>query len=248
MLRCCLRSGINNGNRTVQGNLMFLKRSSKPELMDDFALGDQRIETALKELHLINRFLGGITVSEKGIRKLLDNHTSATKILDVGGGGSDVLSDLNEKYPLNIFSLDLNKYSCQYQKNQHPDHQVTCADALQLPFKTRSFDIVHASLFLHHFSEAEIIRLLKHFRLISNKGVIINDLRRNVLAYTGIKLLSMMFSRSTFVKNDGPLSVLRSFTKNDLDEILSSAGIKKYVIRRMWAFRFLVLIEVDEDG
>lgn len=225
---------------------MFLKRSSKPELMDDFSLADERIETAIKELHIINRFLGGISVSERGIRNLVDNPTSTTKILDIGGGASDVLSDLKGKYPLNIFSIDLNEYSCHYQKRKHPDHNVLCADALQLPFQQGSVDVIHASLFMHHFPEEVIIQILQHFLLISRSGIIINDLRRNVLAYAGIRILSILFSRSAFVKNDGPLSVLRAFNRAELASIFSRAGIKNYVIKRMWAFRFLVIIPVNQ--
>ncbi len=221
---------------------MFLKRSSKPEMMDNFSIGDNRIETALKELHIINRYLGGISVTEKGIQNLDNDQSSEIKILDVGGGGSDTLSDLKKKYPLNIYSLDLNKYSCHYQKNLHPGHNVICADAVKLPVKERSFDVVHVSLFLHHFSEEEIVKMLKHFLGVARNGVIINDLRRNILAYTGIRFLTMLFSRSKFVKNDGPLSVRRAFITKELISILSRAGIDNYIIRKMWAFRFLVII------
>ncbi len=221
---------------------MFLKRSSKPEMMDDFSIIDERIKAALTELHTINKYLGGVNVTEKGINNLLKDRTSEVKILDVGGGGSDVLSDLKEKYPLSIYSLDLNKYSCHYQKKNHPEHKIICADALKLPVKEGTFNIVHVSLFLHHFTEEEIVIILKHFRNAAVNGIIINDLRRNILAYTGIRILTMLFSRSTFVKNDGPLSVLRAFTRKDLISILSQAGVNNYIIKNMWAFRFLVII------
>ncbi len=226
---------------------MFLKRSSKPELMDNFSIRDNRIEKALKELHIINRYLGGISVTEKGIQNLYNDQSSEIKILDVGGGGSDVLFDLNKKYPLNIHSLDMNQYSCHFQKNLHPGHNVICADAEELPVKERSFDVVHVSLFLHHFSEEEIVKMLKHFLGVARNGIIINDLRRNILAYTGIRFLTMLFSRSKFVMNDGPLSVRRAFIKKDLLSILSRAGINNYIIRKMWAFRFLVIISPVEN-
>lgn len=226
---------------------MLLKRSSKKEMMDDFSIVDNRIKKALEELYTINRFLGGYAVTQKGIQSLLNTGGQNIKILDIGGGGSDVLSDLKEKYSLDIFSVDINKYTCYYQKNRHKDNHAICADALKLPIKQRSFDVVHISLFLHHFSEQEIIRMLKHFVMISTNGVIINDLRRNFLAYAGIRILTTLFSRSTFVKHDGPLSVLRSFTIKDLKSILSGTGINNYLIRRMWAFRFLIVILPVQD-
>ncbi|HEY6907540.1 MAG TPA: hypothetical protein VI230_08720, partial [Ignavibacteriaceae bacterium] len=116
-----------------------------------------------------------------------------------------------------------------------------------LPLREKSFDLVHASLFLHHFTEEEIIHMLSCFILLSKKGVVINDLRRNILAFIGIKLLTMFFSNSEFVKYDGPLSVKRAFIKTDLVQILHKAGIKKYQLKRMWAFRFLLIIPVSQN-
>ena len=226
---------------------MFLKRSSTQEMMDDFSINDERIKDAIGELHTINRFLGGINVTKKGIEYFLYDTASPVKVLDIGGGGSDILCDLDDEFNLNISSLDLNKYSCHYQKSLHPEHKVLCADALNLPVKERTFDIIHVSLFLHHFSEEEIIRMLKYFLMISRKGIIINDLRRNILAYTGIRFLAALFSRSIFVKNDGPLSVWRAFTRRELVKLLSRAGINNYTINRMWAFRFLVVIPGDQN-
>ncbi len=226
---------------------MFLKRSSKEEMMDDLFIIDNRIKEALDELHTINKYLGGIAVTKKGLKQLLNNPTAQIKILDIGGGGSDVLSDLKNKNKLDIYSIDINKFSCHYQKKQHPDNNIVCADATALPVKESSFDIVHASLFLHHFSGEEIIKMLRCFMLISKRGVIVNDLRRNILAYAGIRVLTMLFSRSTFVKNDGPLSVWRAFTKKELVLLLNQAGIEKYTITRMWAFRFLIVIPTEQN-
>ncbi len=222
---------------------MFLKKSFKKELMDDFSLGDGRIDAALKELKIINKFLGGNSVSKKGIEHLINESGSEYKILDVGGGGSDILFSLKSKYKsLKIFSIDLNKYSCHYQKVEQHNYKIICADAFNLPVYENSFDIVHASLFLHHFKDEEISRLLSGFLTTSTRGVIINDLSRNILAFLGIKILSMIFSKSEFVKNDGPLSVRRAFTKKEFVRILSQTGIDNFIFKRMWAFRFLVII------
>jgi hypothetical protein len=48
-------------------------------------------------------------------------------------------------------------------------------------------------------------------------------------------------SKSSMVKYDAPLSVLRAFRKKDLKEILTQAGIKKFSIQWKWAFRWQVV-------
>jgi len=228
--------------------MMFLKKSFKKELMDDFSLDDGRIDRALKELRTINRFLGGNSVSKKGLEYLIKETKTEFRILDVGGGGSDILFDLKNKYEhLKIYPVDLNKHSCHYQKKERNNNKIICADAFKLPVREKSFDIVHASLFLHHFSDEEISRLIRSFLVTSSRGVIINDLRRNILAFSGIKILSMIFSKSEFVKNDGPLSVRRAFTKKEFVKILSLTGVDNFIIKRMRSFRFLVIIPSSQN-
>lgn len=228
---------------------MFMRRNYQKEFMDDFSLSDRRIDAALKELHTINRFLGGNSVSKRGIRYFRNDSTQNMTILDIGGGGSDILYDLKDgKENLSIYSVDLNRYSCYFQKKEKGNSKIICADAFNLPVRKKSFDLVHASLFIHHYNEDEIIELIKYFLEVSRKGIVINDLRRNVLAYSGIRILTALFSKSEFVKNDGPLSVKRAFNKENLTNILLRSGIRNYIIKRKWAFRFLLIIPVLQNG
>jgi hypothetical protein len=76
---------------------------------------------------------------------------------------------------------------------------------------------------------------------VSKYGIIINDLHRSTLAYSGIKILTTLFSKSEFVKNDGSLSVKRGFKKKELIRILDELNFN-YKISYKWAFRWLVII------
>jgi ubiquinone/menaquinone biosynthesis C-methylase UbiE len=118
------------------------------------------------------------------------------------------------------------------------------ASALRLPFRDQSFDIVHASLFCHHFNPGELRVLFAEWSRVSRLGIVINDLRRSVWAYIGITILTRLFSHSTMVRNDAPLSVRRGFLKNELLEVTSGFG--QVAISRHWAFRWLVSIELPE--
>jgi SAM-dependent methyltransferase len=228
---------------------MFIRRSYEKELMDDFSVSDGDLVDALRELRLINKFLGGISVSKEGVSWFADKQQLSLTILDLGGGSSDILYSLTKKnIKADIYSVDLNRYACQYQKKFTGNKKIICADAFKLPFKNNSFDLIHASLFLHHFKETEIVQIIKQLLLISEKGIVINDLRRNILAYWGIRILTLFFSQSRLVKNDGPLSVRRAFVKNDLINILREIGVNHYQIKRKWAFRFLLIIPVRENA
>ncbi len=227
---------------------MFLKRIYQPEIMDDFLIRDERIDNTLKELKIINKYLGGNSTTKSGLKNLLNcNVKKEISILDIGSGGVDDLLSLEEfKDRMNIFCIDKNIRICSYSKKNKNELNIICADVYNLPLKKVKFDFIHASLFFHHFKEDEIIVLLKNLFPLAKKGIIINDLRRSIFAYIGISLLTKLFSKSNMIKNDAPLSVKRSFIKKDLKYILNSIGISNYKIKRKWAFRWLVIIKLDK--
>ncbi len=223
---------------------MLNRRSCQKEIMDDFSITDDRINTALHELEIINKYLGGRSTSKKGFEIIFKviGQKKRISILDVGSGGSDNFKFNSNGTTICLTSLDLNKGVCRYVKENNSDVNIICGDTFSLPFKESSFDIVHVSLFLHHFSEEEINKLIQLFMKISRQGIIVNDLHRSVFAYAGIKLLTFLFSKSKMVKNDGPLSVKRGFLKYELQEIFAHTKSSFVLIQWRWAFRWLAVI------
>jgi len=222
---------------------MLLKKYSQPELMDDFSIQDDRIDLALRELRLINYFLGGNTGSKRGISKMISNlQPEKVYLLDAGSGSSDVLDDLKKKHrTVQIISLDRNKRVCNFiKKNNNFKPMVVCGDAINLPFKNKSIDIIHTSLFLHHFDSQNLKNILRKFNDVAKQGIVINDLRRSLLAFLGIKILTLLFSRSELVKSDAPISVRKGFVKSELTGLLNEMQFSTYEIGRKWAFRWLV--------
>ena len=124
---------------------------------------------------------------------------------------------------------------------------MVCANVLNIPFKQKQFDIIHLSLFLHHFKEEEIKEILCGLSQIAKHGIIINDLRRSVFAYIGIKFLTALFSKNEFVKNDGPLSVKKGFIKPELIYKILEELKLNYELKYKWAFRWLVIYLKKHD-
>lgn len=218
-----------------------MKKYYEPELMDDFSIRDSRIDDALKELKIINNYLGGVSTTVSALKYFTRDKLISLKIIDVGSGSSDNLIIAKNTYPnLQIISVDKNVSVLNYSKNSL---QKINSDAYHLPFKDECCDIVHIALFLHHFNEDQIEKLLNEFLRICKKGIIINDLQRSLLALAGIKLLTVLFSKSILVKNDAPVSVKRSFNKSEIINFLRKSGISNYIIKYKWAFRWMVVIK-----
>lgn len=243
-MRSSLRAGSHDGGRNTEGRLMFFRRHYEKEIMDDLSIRGDKLYRALYELNIINDLLGGRSVSAGALKKVIrKGESSELIVLDIGSGGSNLYRKLTtEPAGIKWIGADINPGAARYDRQHNPGKLTVCADAFALPFRRGSVHIIHTSLFLHHFSGEQITLMLNRFAEIASRAIIINDLRRNVLAFIGIKILTLLFSRSDMVKNDGPLSVKRGFVYEDIENIISALGFKKYIIRKKWAFRWQVVI------
>jgi 2-polyprenyl-3-methyl-5-hydroxy-6-metoxy-1,4-benzoquinol methylase len=229
---------------------MFKHRSSKKELLDG-EISKEDLYQNLDELHSINRLLGGY----KGSLSKVIQHSDKEEItiMDIGCGGGDMLrflyNNLRAKGTFTFIGVDLKEDCIAYAKRKHKGtplifQTVDYRIALK---EMKAVDIVHANLFTHHLSNAEISELIDYVHS-SNKVLIINDLHRSRFAYYAIWFLTGIFSKSHLVKHDARLSVLRGFKKKDWDRILARTKVdKRHVyIQWKWAFRYLVTINHEE--
>jgi 2-polyprenyl-3-methyl-5-hydroxy-6-metoxy-1,4-benzoquinol methylase len=104
------------------------------------------------------------------------------------------------------------------------------------------FDIVISSLFTHHFTDPNWISLIQKMADCASSYVVINDLHRHWFAYHSIALITTLFSKSEMVKHDSKLSVLRSFKRAEINQMLKNGGFNNYSIKWMWAFRWQVCL------
>ena len=223
----------------------MVPRSTQKEIMDNVFINDESIDLALRELTVINKWLGGFSNSRRGVKTLLKRIPAAetVSVLDVGAGGCDLAAVISKLHPgIHITALDLNKRAGEYSRQQHPHISVVHGSVLDMPFEQGSFDFVHASLFLHHFTEEELYSVLKAIYTVARCGIVINDLRRTMFSYFAMIVLTRLFSKSPMVKNDGPISVQRGFTRDELIRLCSAIPSATYTIRRTWAFRWQVCI------
>ena len=230
---------------------MFKQRSDKKELLDAENIPEKDLFVNLKELNIINKYLGGYQISKNALQRILEKGKTYS-IVDIGSGGGDTLKEIykwgnKQNHNLYLYGLDLKQSCINYSILNSPikEIQFICDDYLNINKHLKDLDIIHASLFCHHLSEKEIINLI-HFAQLNNSILIINDLQRNKIAYYSIKLLTSLFSNSYLVKNDAPLSVLRGFKRKDWLSILEKSGTRNYSLTYKWAFRYELIIYPNE--
>ena len=115
-------------------------------------------------------------------------------------------------------------------------------DALDLPFKDETFDVVMASLFFHHLSDDACVKVIEQMWRMAKRRVLVNDLHRHPAAYFSIRALARVFSRSPMFQHDGPLSVLRAFRPRELLQVAARAGVPARVYRS-FPFRLVLVAE-----
>ena len=226
------------------------KRSYKKEILDLDTTPFEDIKRTMQELDFINTYLGGHSVTLEGFKKLLKEKKQIT-VCEIGCGGGDNLNAIkkwskNKNLTVNFIGIDINLNCVEFARQQNPSMEFIASDYKKILFDNKP-DIIFSSLFCHHFTDEELVEMMQWMKTNSTTGFFINDLHRHIIAYNFIKITTALFSRSYLVKNDGPLSVLRSFKKKDWRAILRRAGITNYLIKWKWAYRFLIIVKNDQQ-
>lgn len=227
------------------------KRTDKEELMDDFSIGGDLLRDTLDKLENINRWLGGNLVTLNSLKKVIKNHSKEVElsIIDIGCGHGDILRDIakfgrKKGYKMKLLGVDANPAAIEYANElstKFPELSFKTEDIFSEDFKNRKFDVVVATLFLHHFKEEQLVPFLENTLKQTQIGIVVNDLHRNKLGYYLFMLLSV-FIKNKMIIEDGLTSVLRGFKRKDLIKISQKINIKSQISWK-WAFRFQWIIQ-----
>ena len=228
-------------------------RSSEMEIMDDFTMEGALFRDTLDKLEIINRFLGGNSVTINGLKNLLKNQSKnkTITIVDLGCGNGDILRDVakfgrKNNYSFNLIGIDANLAAIEYAKElskEYSELSFKMIDILSEDFKKQSYEVVLCTLFLHHFKNEELISFLKTTTNKATIGVVVNDLHRHKLAYYLFKFIGF-FIKNKMVRQDGLTSVLRAFKRKDLENIAKEIKVH-FSIQWKWAFRYLWILKKD---
>lgn len=224
-------------------------RQPGPELMDD-ACGSapDELREALAQLRVVNRLLGGLRTTRRALDALLaaaGRPAQGWSVLDAGGGSGDAAPEIlawgrARGVPVEVTVIDRDPCAAREAGRRLAGTQgawVRQEDLFDVPAK--SFDVVHAALFLHHFDGDDAARALRRMAEVARVGVAVNDLRRHAVPWVLIRGLTALLSRNRLIRHDAPLSVARGFAAADWRRLGEAAGLDLRVARS-WAWRWAV--------
>ena len=221
-----------------------------PELLDGPLDDPAALIGNLRDLRRINRWLGGVALTAAAIDALAA-HRTGLSILDVGTGGADIpvallASASRRDRSLHIVGLDSRP---EVLAAALADRAVTDADGLtlqvgdgrSLPYADDSFDVVHASLVLHHLDGSDGVALLREMARVSRLGIVVNDLHRSRLAWLGAWLVGHVLTRNRYTRHDAPLSVRRAYRVDEALALVRGTGLAPVrTVRGLFGHRYAI--------
>ena len=227
-------------------------RTDLEESMDDFSMDNEGLVTALDDIARINQLLGGNSVTLDGVKTLINDFpkNQTITIIDFGCGSGDMLRMLSKygtqnNLKFNLIGIDANEATIRHAEKCSKEFEnisYLAEDIFLYDFSKYSIDIALITLTLHHFKDGEIIKIMKVIFNLVKKGIVVNDLQRSKIAYRLFQVIIFIFRLEKMTANDGLISILRGFKREDLEKFSKDLGLKKYSIKWKWAFRYQWII------
>jgi SAM-dependent methyltransferase len=204
-------------------------RSREEEQMDAVDLEAGTYARVLTDLARVNRW----TFTAHPVLAFLKQATiglSHFRLLDVGFGDGDVLRAIarwsaKQGIEADLIGVDLNPRSEAIARSKTPP-------AMRIEYRTGDYgtvagaiDFVISSQVTHHMTDAQLAEFLTYMEERTAKGWLICDLHRHWFAYHGFPLLARMLGVHRIVREDGQLSIARSFRPDEWVPFIIYAGL-----------------------
>jgi SAM-dependent methyltransferase len=234
------------------------RATDAPEHMDAPDADRAALAAALDHIVAVNRWLGARRALRRHLPWALPPDGGGPhRVLDVGTGAGDLALAMvawarARKRPVHVAALDLHSATLRVARDRSAgtdEIAVVRADGLRLPFPDGAFDLVCISMTLHHMDGPDLAGLLREAARAARGGrVLVGELERSLPGYLGARLLAAtVWRRNPITRHDGPLSVLRAFTPDELLALGRQAGLARPSVHRHPLFR-LVLRGEARDG
>lgn len=222
------------------------QRRELVELLDLPGNDERALRQNLAHLRLLNRWLGWSAAVDRDLTMLMRRHglRSAT-VLDIATGSADIPQELVRRAArqgsrLTVIGTDVSRDVLNSARRT--GLALVQHDAAALPFRDRSADYVLCNLAAHHFPPDMLCRALAEMWRVTRHGIIISDLGRGRLSYVLARLMALVL-RNPLTSHDGPVSVLRAYTPEELRSLGHEAGLQRIRVRTFFPARMTLIAE-----
>jgi ubiquinone/menaquinone biosynthesis C-methylase UbiE len=228
---------------------MFSQRSYELEHLDKGDYTPEEYEGCLVELRRINEWLGDARALKASLMPEVERAgLRSFSLLDVGAGSGELLRVVagearRRGLKARLVGLELNARSARAileESREFAEISAVRGDAFHLPFADDAFDYVICSLFTHHFRDEGVVAILREFRRVARRRLFVIDLHRHALAYFLYTTAGKLFLHNRLIREDGALSIRRSFRADELRRLAEQAQLVNVEVRRRFPFRLVL--------
>ncbi len=223
-----------------------------PEMMDHPDPDPEELREGLVNLEKINRHFGCHRLLKMFLHGWLQPGRSY-RLLDMATGYGDIPRMIirwgrRHDISIRIDAIDLRKPTLDLAREasaDYPEIDFIQADALTYEAPA-TYDLVLCTLALHHFSEADAVRLLRAASQLSHRHVLISDLERGRFSQAAIWLMTQFLYREPMTRHDARLSIERAFSFRELRDLAERAGWSAFVQRHFFPARQAVWLSEEQ--
>lgn len=218
----------------ASAELDFSRRAELVELMEQ-PCSYEELRACLHDIARVDRVTFAYRPTISWLEKLMAAHPESTRplrVVDVGCGYGDMLRRIHSwaakrGNAVELTGIDLNPDAIRAAREATPPAQRIewiVGDALS-DAATGKIDVVVSSLLTHHLTDSQIVQFVQWMERTARRGWFINDLHRRPVPYHLFRLLARFTNWHRFVKNDGPVSIRRSFVVEDWQRLCAAAEL-----------------------
>ena len=215
------------------------------EYLDHTNVDSPALRQNLAHLRFLNRALGWSGGVAAAVRRVLDQRKlTAVSLLDVATGSADIPLRVaaRERRVETVLGSDVAPavLRAALAADSERRMQLLCHEGTRLPLRDRAVDIVTFNLAAHHFAPPALTRTLAELWRVTRHGLIVTDLVRSRSDYVLARLMAQAL-RNPLTSHDGPVSVLRAYTPDELALMAKAAGITGGQVTRRFPARMTLV-------
>ena len=229
-----------------------MKRSFDPavlEMMDRPQPVSPELERDLERIRQLNRWFGSYRLVLRFMRRWIKPGVRM-RVADVATGSGDIprlIVDYSRKIGAHVEIHAVDRQAATLEiatklSSGYPEISYREANILEWDW-AEAYDVVLCSLTLHHFSDADAVKVLFRCRELSKRFVLVSDLRRGFLARIGVHFLTALIFREPMTRHDARLSTERAFSFSEMRDLAVRAGWKNFGHKKFRFARQVVWLE-----
>ena len=222
-------------------------RVRRDEQMDDPALDPAIYAKVLNDLARANRWTFAARPTILFLKRAARG-MAAFRLLDVGFGHGDMLRRIarwarKRDIAVDLVGVDLNPNSAAAARAATPADMPIEYRTGDYAAQPTPFDFIVSSLVAHHMTDDQLRGFIRYMESQALRGWLINDLHRHRLSYYGFPWLARLIGAHRIVREDGQLSIARSFRPGERRAILADAGVPEGAARVVRRFPVRLCVE-----